>query len=379
MKIILITDLFPLDDSFNDARTLFDFAREWTKNGHYVEVIRPNFLFNTFIRNKQNKKTGIYFYENIKIYNLNFYTPFLFNIEKKIPKELNIDDFDAVISHMPSGTLFAQRLLQKCTIAWTVSVHSSDIEVLTNPLYKIYFSSALKKAYLHADSVSPRSLILKNKIESILPSVKDKTFTAFSGIEENCIENKEFYIDKAISFKNKDKIKFLTAASLIKRKRIDIIFKALSSLEFKNWEYTIIGSGNEEKYLKKSAKNLNISDKITFIPKTSRDNVLNIMKTSDIFLLLSEKETFGMVYLEALSKGCFVFARKNDGIDGILQDKQNSFLCSDSKELAEALQYLLNMNRTVLEQFAKNVYDTVQNCKLSSAAKNYIENLKLNI
>ena len=52
MRILLITDLYPLENS-NEPTTIKEFAKNWQALGHQVDVIRPNFLFNTILRKKK--------------------------------------------------------------------------------------------------------------------------------------------------------------------------------------------------------------------------------------------------------------------------------------------------------------------------------------
>ena len=51
MKILVITDLYPVDEEEKyTPRTIFDFVKGWEKLGHEVNIIKPNFLFNSFVR-----------------------------------------------------------------------------------------------------------------------------------------------------------------------------------------------------------------------------------------------------------------------------------------------------------------------------------------
>ena len=51
MKILVVTDLYPIkDDEKHTPRTIKDFVDGWQELGHEVRVIKPNFLFNSFLR-----------------------------------------------------------------------------------------------------------------------------------------------------------------------------------------------------------------------------------------------------------------------------------------------------------------------------------------
>ncbi len=167
MRILLITDLYPIENS-GEPLVIKDFAKYWQQAGHIVDVIRPNFLLNTKIRHKKIFKDGIYYEDNIQIINVNYLTPFLFDVTKKLPKDFAIGNYNLVISHMPSGSMLAMKLIGKCAgIPYVASVHNSDITVLTKPLYKKFFAPTLKKAYKRADAIAARSSVLADKIKEL--------------------------------------------------------------------------------------------------------------------------------------------------------------------------------------------------------------------
>ena len=81
MKILFISDLYPIKrDEKNSVLTLHGFVKEWIRQGHDVDVIKPNFIFNSFLRKKPFYKTGFYEYEQVKVFNVNYHLPFLGDI-----------------------------------------------------------------------------------------------------------------------------------------------------------------------------------------------------------------------------------------------------------------------------------------------------------
>ena len=364
MRILFVTDLYPIGEE-KIAKALFYFVQEWKKKGHEVEVIRPNFKFNTQIRGRKIIKEDIYTENEIKIYNLNFNTPFLFNVYNKLPKDFSLKNYDVMISHMPCGALFSQKLLKKDKIKYICSVHCSDIKVLTDKKYSLYFKKELKKAYLLADKISARSPILKDKIEKIIPQTKEKTFVAFSGIEEELINSRTKNIDK-------NNLKLITVSSLIKRKNIDTIIKAVS--EIQNISLKIIGEGKEEKKLKKLA--LKYKNKIEFLGKQKREDVINKLDNSDVFVLLSDNETFGLSYLEAMATGNIVIAKKNDGIDGIIKDNFNGFLIENNAEdLKKCLEKITDSKEEEIKVIKENALSTIKEYTSKKASENYINQI----
>jgi glycosyltransferase involved in cell wall biosynthesis len=372
MRILLITDLYPLKDS-NEPNVLKDFAKAWQQMGHIVDVIRPNFLLNTKIRKKKIFPSKTYFEDNIKIMNVNYFTPLLFDITKKLPKDFQKGNYNLIISHMPTGALFAMKLLEKCGgIPYIAGVHASDITVLTKPLYKFFFKKKLLKAYKRADAISARSQVLMEKIKQLSPFAEFKTFVAPSGIDKNIIEPFEFFDKKS----QDNSIPFIitTTAKLIKRKNIDIVLKALANSHIENYLYRIIGDGEELENLKNLAKSLKIDDKVVFTGQISHKEVLENLTKSNLFVLVSENETFGMSYLEAAARANIVIATKNDGIDGLIQNGINGFTCEpDEFKLANLIDEIYNMPKEkIREMLLIRRTELIENDDIS-LGKQYLE------
>lgn len=342
MRILVITDLYPIkEDEKYTPHTIQAFVKSWEKLGHEVKIIKPNFLLNSYLRKKPYYKDGIYG----QVENLNYILPFLGDIKKKI-KTLFAPD--VIVAHMPSGLIFANRLGLK----FCAGVHVSDLEVLTNPIYSIYFKPELEKAYKNAFAIACRSYVLKEKFLKLYPQYAQKTFVAPSGIDESLIIEKKW--------QNHDKIKVLTCGQFIKRKNIDKVIRACE--KFENIELTVIGSGKQK--LEK------LSDKVKFLGQIPHEQVLEKMRESDIFILPSKNETFGMVYLEAMASGCITVCRAKDGIDGIIHNDINGFLCEN---IEETLQRIIDFEDK--DYILTNTFATISNFTAEKAAQNYINYL----
>ena len=359
MKILLITDLYPIKKGeCKTPKTLHNFVFNWILQNHTVDVIKPNFLFNSFVRKKPFYKTGFYKFEGVNIFNVNYSTPFLFDFEKKIPKELDISSYDIIIAHMPSGIIFANKLAKKYNKPLICGIHSSDFAILKNPTYKYYFRTELIEAYKNAKRISCRSFVIYKNFLEIFPEFEEKTFTAPSGVDCDLIRKKK------INFHSP--IKIITCANLIQRKNIDkLIYAVNDSTDF---ELKIIGLGPELKKLKKIA-----SKNITFLGKLDHEEVLNEMQLSDIFALPSVSETFGMVYLEAMACGCITVCTKDDGVDGIIKDGYNGFLTYPT--IQDIQKTLLKIkNSTNLEEICENNFETVNLYTSDFCSENYLTN-----
>lgn len=350
MNICLITDLYPVKfDEKYTPRTLSNFVEEWKQAGHNVSIIKPNFILNSFIRKKPYYRNGKYG----DVLNLNFWLPFL-----RVP-QLNIEKQTLIIAHMPSGILFADKL----KLPFVAGIHQSDIDVLTKPIYKFYFGKRLYKALVNAKAIACRSYTLKKDLLKLFPEFKEKTFVAPSGIDENLIIKKELHFSKPI--------KVLTAANFKKRKNIDKVIRAIGgNCDF---ELTIIGSGEQEKFLQKLAKNF---DNIKFLGYKKHQDVISEMQKHDIFILPSVNETFGLVYLEAMASGCITIGTKDTGIDGIIVNGENGFLIEpDIKNIKDVLNRIKCMDKNSLQTLSERSFHTIKQYTKKGCADKYLQQI----
>lgn len=375
MNILFVTDLYPVkSDEKTTPRTLLAFVEEWKKMGHNVDVLKPNFIFNSFLRGKPFYKSGKYG----DVFNINYWTPFWFNVKRKFNigleelSQLKDNKYDIVVAHMPSGILFADKL----GLPFVAGIHNSDIEVLTNPLYKIHFKSRLEKALKNAKAIACRSFVLHNKLLKLYPEFEEKTFVAPSGIDKKATmfldakQNEKHSADTNFSrfTSHVSPIKAITCAHFKKRKNIDKVIKACKGLE--GFELTVIGDGKERKSLGKIDKNVN------FTGRLPHDEVLVKMRESDVFVLPSVGETFGMVYLEAMVSGCITVCTKGDGVDGIIKNGENGFLTEPNVDAIRAtLLNIKNLDENRLRTLRINSFQTVSELTSLKCAEHYLQQI----
>lgn len=137
-------------------------------------------------------------------------------------------------------------------------------------------------------------------------------------------------------------IKLLYAGKLIKRKNIDAVLYAIQELK-KHIEisFEIVGSGREGKKLQKLCDTLGIREQVRFSGSVPREEVFKKMSDADLFCMPSIDETFGLTYLEAMSVGCIPIGTKNEGIDGIVVDRENGYLVDRSRMVKDIVDSVL--------------------------------------
>lgn len=106
-------------------------------------------------------------------------------------------------------------------------------------------------------------------------------------------------------------------------------------------EFLVAGAGPEEANLRRLARELQISDRVTFVP-----NVLDLtasLLAMDVFCLPSLQQGLGTLVLEAMALGRPVIASRVGGVDTIVRDNETGMLVppSNSEALAQRMLELL--------------------------------------
>ncbi|NLD98543.1 MAG: glycosyltransferase family 4 protein [Fibrobacter sp.] len=131
-------------------------------------------------------------------------------------------------------------------------------------------------------------------------------------------------------------------SSLTPEKNHITALHALKNLSNENVILLIVGDGPTKNNLKKTAADLNISEKVIFTGKQS--DIQSILSVIDIFILPSLTEGLPMALLEAMSAGKAVIASRVGEIPNIIKHRQNGFLIDarDYRLLAAFIKDLLD-------------------------------------
>ena len=349
LKVLLVTDLYPIEKDDTIPFIIKDFACALNEFGLKVEVVRSVFLPNSLIRKHKIIKNGIYEKDGVKIYNRNFILPFLNNNTDYLQ-----NNYDCIISHMPSGHIYADLINQKLKLPHISILHYSDYHVLNDFKYRFYFKKRLEKALDNST--------LKGARNAYLAKTCGCDFVLSSYIEKFVQEKK---------LNSKEKLKLITLSKLIERKKIQDVIEALSKAEF-DFEYNIYGKGNYKNHLQKLIKKYNLEDKIKLKGYIEHDKINKVLDDSDIFILPSVRESFGVCYLEAMARGLITIARTHEGMEGIIQNNQNGFLINSKDEILPILKSLAQ-NTSLKEEIIKNTLLNIKNFNKNSVIKKYID------
>ena len=124
---------------------------------------------------------------------------------------------------------------------------------------------------------------------------------------------------------------------------------------FPQTKLMIAGKGAEEEHMKQLCRDLRISDKVMFLGKKTRSEILDLLQKIDIFVMASNWEGLPIAALEAMASGTAIVATKVGGLPEIVEEVKTGFLVPPAQPdaLAEKISYLLRNKEVRLEMGRK--------------------------
>ena len=171
---------------------------------------------------------------------------------------------------------------------------------------------------------------------------------------------------------------FVFVGSLIARKYPVAILTALSQVyPDGDFKITYIGDGAEKDVIEAEHRNLGFTGDLVFTGRIQREEIVQHLKDSDVFVMVSKGEIFGLVYLEAMALGLIPVGSKNEGIDGIIRDGENGFLCESGNvtDLKNTLERIKNLSSEELQIISNHAKETALEYSDTGVANKYIKAL----
>jgi len=278
-----------------------------------------------------------------RIYGENLYA---INIARVVEKH-EIDLMHAHFAHY--GGLAGLLAKKKCKKPLIVTLHGFDILIEPSINYGIRLSrrydAIVRKVLLEADAIIAASsatyrealkIIGKDEKVHFIPNGVDlRRFNP--DLDGTSIKKRLKVEDKYVVFtvrKHKPKygiMYLIIAAALVLKKRSDVVF-------------IIGGDGPLRKFHEELAVRLGIRDKIIFTGRISQKDLPYYYAASDVVVVPSVQEAFGLVVSEAMACGRPVIGSRVGGILDQIIDGVNGFLVAPKKpeQIAEKIVYLID-------------------------------------
>lgn len=384
----------------HDAKVCNFFVDDWIKQEHEVVIVHYRSSFPTlFLRiakmfpalRKRVCGDNTYVNEAVKDTTYNYkgciaysipifkYIPHgafadatLNNQAKSLMEKLKTIHFepDAIIGHFCNPTIgIINRIKPLFPNAKTaVVLHEGSATI------KRIFKEKGERALNSVDAIGFRSVSIKNDISASF-KLQNHQFMCYSGVAASFMERK--YTEKLWTDAPIRNFMFVGRMSMYKHSQV--IPEALHSVYGKEgFSMTFIGK-KEAAYLptKEVCEQYGISANVAFLGQIDRDDIIDWYDKSDCFVMISDHEVFGLVYLEAMSRGCITIAGDNGGMVGIIEDGVNGFLCKpgNSEALAGIIRRINNMTVEERQEMSRKARQTAFEFTDNKVAQYYLENV----
>lgn len=287
-----------------------ELGMEMAKKGHHVHFISyslparldvtiPNITFHQV---------------NIQEYELFHYQPYslaLSTLIVDIAERVGLDVIHVhyAIPHAYAAYIARQILHEKgIQLPVITTLHGTDITLVgRHPVYK----SAVEFSINKSDVVTTVSESLKKETYDVFDIKKD-ILVIPNFIDNRMYENNSAECLKSNFAQHDEKI-VIHVSNLRKVKRVQDVVKIFYQIQKKvKSTLIIVGEGPEWENAQHLIYELGIEDKVRNVGKIK--NLTSILKISDVFLLPSEQESFGLAALEAMAAGVPVISSNAGGI-----------------------------------------------------------------
>ncbi|QEE50411.1 N-acetyl-alpha-D-glucosaminyl L-malate synthase BshA [Flavobacterium alkalisoli] len=295
-------------------------------------------------------------------YPLFHYQPYELALSSKLVDMVKLHGIELLhvhyaIPHAYAGYM-AKKMLkeQGIKIPMVTTLHGTDITLVGNhPFYKPAVSFSIN----HSDVVTSVSQALKDDTYKLFDIKRDiEVIPNFIEVDKKKIEENSPCHRSMMATETQ---KIITHISNFRKvKRIPDVIKIFYEIQkVMPAKLMLVGDGPEKEPAEKLCDQLGLADKVIFFGNSSEIN--EILCFTDLFLLPSETESFGLAALEAMSNGVPVISSNTGGLPEVNREGYSGYLANvgDVETMAKRAISILEDDKVLL-QFKNNALKVAQ-------------------
>ncbi len=338
---------------------------ELAKKGHEIHFITYKQPVRLSLLNP-----SIHFHEvNVPNYPLFHYQPYELALSSKLVDMAKLHQIDVLhvhyaIPHAYAGYM-AKKMLEEdgIFIPMITTLHGTDITLVGNhPFYKTAVTFSINQS----DFVTSVSHSLKEDTYRLFDIKKDiHVIPNFIEIDENKQNDTSQVCQRSVLANSNERI-ITHISNFRKVKRIPDVIQTFYRIQKEiPSKLMMVGEGPEKIHAEKLCDELGISDKVIFFGNSN--DIEQILKYSDLFLLPSETESFGLAALEAMAFKVPVISSNSGGIPEVNREGVSGYLSNvgDIDEMSKNAIKILK-DDAVLHQFKESAFQVAKKYDIST-------------
>ena len=301
--------------------------------------------------------SNVHYHEvNVPEYPLFHYQPYELALSSKLVDIIKLYKIELLhvhyaIPHAYAGYMAKQMLKDEgIIIPMVTTLHGTDITLVGNhPNYKTAVSFSINKS----DVVTSVSQSLKEATYDLF-NIKNEIHVIPNFIELDKQRNEPLISCRRSVMANSEERIITHISNFRKVKRIPDVIKIFYKIQqFIPAKLMMVGDGPEKIKAERLCEELGIQDRVIFFGNSNE--IDSILSYSDLFLLPSETESFGLAALEAMAWSVPVISSNSGGLPEVNFDGVSGYLSNvgNIDEMAENAIKILNNNDN-LNAFKKN-------------------------
>ena len=307
--------------------------------------------------------SNVHYHEvNVPEYPLFHYQPYELALSSKLVDMVKLYKIELLhvhyaIPHAYAGYMAKQMLKDEgINIPMVTTLHGTDITLVGNhPVYKPAVTFSINQS----DIVTSVSQSLKDDTLKLF-NIKNEIYVIPNFIELDKTRNEsQISCHRSVMAKKEERI-VTHISNFRKVKRIPDIIKIFDKIQQKiPAKLMMVGDGPEKAKAEQLCKKLGIEDKVIFFGNSNE--IDQILAYSDLFLLPSETESFGLAALEAMAWSVPVISSNSGGLPEVNFDGISGYLSNvgDIKSMAENALKILS-DDSILAQFKEKALGVAQ-------------------
>ncbi|KAA0550235.1 N-acetyl-alpha-D-glucosaminyl L-malate synthase BshA [Bacillus sp. BGMRC 2118] len=319
------------------------------EKGHEIHFISSSLPF------RLNKVfCNIYYHEvQVNHYSVFQYPPYDLALASKMAEVIDREELDLLhvhyaVPHAVCAVLASQ--MAKRDVKIVTTLHGTDITVLG---YDPSMNELIRFGIEKSDAVTAVSNQLIEQTYELLEPNK-QIVPVYNFIDERVYHKKDTSNLRSSYGIHSDEKVIIHISNFRQVKRVQDVILAFEKIgQHIPSKLLLVGDGPEVTVVNKLVREKSLTDKVLFLGK--QDNLEELYSISDLKLLLSEKESFGLVLLEAMACGVPCVGTRVGGIPEVIVDGQTGYLCElgNIDEISDKSIMLLS-DSLLHEKMAKN-------------------------